>query len=95
LVTRCPCHFPSDVQRYTAVADYSFGEQDPYLEDQYNVIVFSSQGDIPQCKCLANGDLDGDTYLVIWDQELFKHTFDCIHPNQRQPQLHSSIGHLE
>ena len=43
LVTRSPCHFPSDLQAFTAVENYAVREQ--FLDDNYNVIVFSSQGD--------------------------------------------------
>ena len=41
-----------------------------FLEDQYNVIVFSAQGRRPQFNKMSNGDLDGDSYLVIWDEDL-------------------------
>lgn len=36
----------------------------------YNVVVFSTKGERPDQHKLSNGDLDGDTYMVVWDSEL-------------------------
>ena len=77
VISRSPCHLPSDVQCFNAVDVFNFGDEEALLSDHYNVIVFSSQGSMPQCKRLSNGDLDGDTYLAIWDQALTQH----IDPN--------------
>ncbi|ORX90712.1 RdRP-domain-containing protein [Basidiobolus meristosporus CBS 931.73] len=62
LVTRNPYLNPGDVHMVEAV-------DIPHLRSLVNCIVFSSQGerDLPsQC----NGDLDGDTYMTIWDKRL-------------------------
>ncbi|ORY08439.1 hypothetical protein K493DRAFT_295028 [Basidiobolus meristosporus CBS 931.73] len=62
LVTRNPYLKPGDVHMVEAV-------DIPHLRSLVNCIVFSSQGerDLPsQC----NGDLDGDTYMTIWDKRL-------------------------
>ena len=34
------------------------------------MIVFSTLGERPDFTKMSCGDLDGDTYLVIWDKEL-------------------------
>lgn len=49
------------------------------MHDNYNVVVFSSQGERPQCNKMSNGDLDGDTYFVCWDAELVSY-FDPDRP---------------
>ena len=36
----------------------------------YNTVVFSSRGTVPLFKKLAGGDLDGDTFLIIWERFL-------------------------
>ena len=45
LVTRNPCHFTSDLQRFTAVDNFEVRQQ--FLDDNFNVIVFSSKGTRP------------------------------------------------
>ena len=39
----------------------------PKLRHLYNVVVFSSAGLRPDQHKLSLGDLDGDTYSVMWD----------------------------
>ena len=70
-----------------AVDSYAFGD-DMYLEDQFNVIVFSAQGDRPQFNKMSNGDLDGDTYLAIWDEDLTKfiEPENCFEPDNNIPE---------
>ena len=40
VVTRAPCHLPSDIQCFKAVNNLAV--RDNYLRDNFNVIVFSS-----------------------------------------------------
>lgn len=61
LVTRHPTPEMKDIRRLKAV----YREE---LTDYVNVIVFSSKGQRPAQTEMANGDLDGDTYFVIYDQ---------------------------
>ena len=70
----------------TAVDEYEFGD-DKFLQDQYNVIVFSAKGSRPQCNKMSNGDLDGDTYLCIWDENLTESigTESCKEPESNYP----------
>jgi hypothetical protein len=72
LVTKNPCAHPGDVQKVTAV-DY------PELRHLYNVVVFPTVGNRPIQHMLSAGDLDGDTYMVIWDEDLVK-SFKENHP---------------
>lgn len=71
IMTRMPCHLPSDVQCFTAVDNLDVFANN--LHDNVNVVVFSSQGSFPSFNRMSNGDLDGDTYFVCWDQNLVKH----------------------
>lgn len=46
----------------------------PELRNQHcNVVVFSSKGDRPEQNKLSCGDLDGDSYLIIWEEDIMKH----------------------
>ena len=71
VVTRAPCHLPTDIQCFRAVDNLAV--RDNFLDDNFNVIVFSSQGERPSFNKMSNGDLDGDTYFACWDPELVKH----------------------
>lgn len=51
---------PGDVRVLTAVKRRELGHL-------FNVVVFSTKGDRPECNKMAGGDLDGDTYFVAWD----------------------------
>ena len=33
-----------------------------------NVVVFPTTGERPQQHMMSGGDLDGDVYMVIWDE---------------------------
>lgn len=37
-----------------------------------NVIVFSQKGSRPTQHKMSGGDLDGDVYMAIWDQEIME-----------------------
>ena len=63
LVTKNPCSHPGDIQKVKAV-------NIPELRHLYNVIVFSSAGVRPDQHKLSLGDLDGDTYSVLWDEDI-------------------------
>jgi len=49
------------------------------LHDLRDVIVFSQQGERPVPDMMGGGDLDGDLYFVIWDQNLI--------PNYQAPPI--------
>ncbi|OJJ83120.1 RNA dependent RNA polymerase [Aspergillus glaucus CBS 516.65] len=63
LVGRLPAHLPSDIQRRRAVWK-------PELRHFKDVIVFSTQGDMPLAHMLSGGDYDGDTPWICWDQKI-------------------------
>ncbi|XP_064466071.1 uncharacterized protein LOC135377522 isoform X2 [Ornithodoros turicata] len=64
LVTKCPCLHPGDVRKFTAV-------DVPELHAIRDCIVFPSKGDRPHPNEMAGSDLDGDEYIVIWEEDLF------------------------
>ena len=63
IVTRNPCLHPGDIRVATAV-------DEPLLHHLVDCVAFSTQGyrDLPNM--CAGGDLDGDQYTLIWDQDL-------------------------
>lgn len=63
LVGRLPAHLPSDIQRRHAVWK-------PELRHFKDVIVFSTQGNMPLAHMLSGGDYDGDTPWICWDQKI-------------------------
>lgn len=68
IVTKNPCSHPGDIRLLKTV-----GENDPrfhQLRDYINVIVFSRKGYRPEQHKMSGGDLDGDCYMVMWDEEL-------------------------
>jgi len=66
LVTRNPCTHPGDIRLLKCV-------DRPQLRYLFNVVVFSSKGERPQCNMMSGGDLDGDVYFVTWDKELLSY----------------------
>ncbi|KAK8121515.1 RNA-dependent RNA polymerase SHL2 [Apiospora kogelbergensis] len=65
LVSRCPAHLPSDIQKVTAV----FKKELRHLRD---VVVFPTTGSEPLANTLSGGDYDGDKAWVCWDAEIVK-----------------------
>ncbi|KAF7865345.1 hypothetical protein EAF04_006322 [Stromatinia cepivora] len=60
LVARNPAHYPSDIQRVTAVSKHELR----HLKD---VVVFSTKGYPSLADKLSGGDYDGDIAWVCWD----------------------------
>lgn len=65
-VTRSPALHPGDVQLVQAVSP----PQTSALWELCNCIVFSQQGSRDLPSMLSGGDLDGDLYNIIYDEEL-------------------------
>lgn len=64
LLARNPSLHPGDVRVVKAI-------DVPALHHMCDVVVFPTTGDRDLTSMCSGGDLDGDDYLVIWDQELF------------------------
>ncbi|KAJ3104277.1 hypothetical protein HDU96_008981 [Phlyctochytrium bullatum] len=69
-VTRNPCYHPGDVVLLQAV-------EAPGLEFLRDVLVFSVKGRRPAADRCSGGDLDGDTFLVIWEEEIVGRLRPC------------------
>ncbi|MCJ1227023.1 hypothetical protein MMC12_003678 [Toensbergia leucococca] len=67
VITRCPALHPGDVQLVDAVNIPS----DSPLGALQNCVVFSSQGQRDLPSMLSGGDLDGDLYNIIFDENLY------------------------
>jgi hypothetical protein len=65
IVTRSPALHPGDIQFATNVIPPAHH----LLRELRNCIVFSQKGTRDLPSCLSGGDLDGDIYNVIWDEE--------------------------
>jgi RNA-dependent RNA polymerase len=63
IVGRNPSLHPGDIRVVEAV-------DVPALRHLHNVVVFSQLGDRDVPSMLSGGDLDGDDFFVIWDQDL-------------------------
>lgn len=42
----------------------------PFADKLVDVIIFSTEGDIPTCTKMSGSDYDGDHYFVCWDKRL-------------------------
>lgn len=68
LLSRSPCLMPGDIQKAKAVAmpkTYT----DTYTKLK-NTVVFSAKGQRPLADCLGGGDLDGDQFYIIHEEDL-------------------------
>ena len=62
-ITKSPMYHLGDIQYVTAV-------EHPKLQHLYDVIVFPRLGSRPIPDKIGGGDLDGDMYVVFWDEAL-------------------------
>lgn len=70
IVNRSPSYAPGDIRVLEAVKPPS---TDNCFRKMSNVILFATQGNRPDPDKMSGGDLDGDKYLVIWDQRLLQY----------------------
>ena len=66
-VSRFPCLAPADVRVLRAADPDTLADSVKALR---NVIVFPRVGEIPEPCKMSGGDLDGDIYLLTWDESL-------------------------
>ncbi|KAI8803026.1 RNA dependent RNA polymerase-domain-containing protein [Cladochytrium replicatum] len=62
-IMRSPCLHPGDIQVVEGV-------DVPELHHLLDVVAFSQNGPRPLPNMLSGGDLDGDTFLMCWDERL-------------------------
>jgi hypothetical protein len=65
IVTRSPALHPGDIQ----IVHQTTPPQGHPLRNLQNCIVFSQKGERDLPSMLSGGDLDGDIYNIIWDEE--------------------------
>lgn len=70
LITKNPCVHPGDVRKVSTLTHEKDPERFNQMSHLYNVIVFSTKGTRPLQNMMSAGDLDGDVYMVIWDEQL-------------------------
>ncbi|CDW74505.1 rna-directed rna polymerase [Stylonychia lemnae] len=68
IVTKNPCSHPGDIRLLTAIGPED--ERCQVFEELINVIVFPSKGYRPEQHKMSGGDLDGDVYMCIWDDQI-------------------------
>jgi hypothetical protein len=72
IITRSPALHPGDIQIAVNILPL---DHHP-LRALRNCIVFSQKGERDLPSCLSGGDLDGDIYSIIWDQDAVR---QCQH----------------
>ncbi|KAI9668336.1 MAG: hypothetical protein M1829_005540 [Trizodia sp. TS-e1964] len=78
IVARNPSLHPGDIRVVRAV-------DNPNLQHMKNVVVFPQTGDRDVPGMCSGGDLDGDDYLIIWDNELIPREWDHPSMNYEAP----------
>jgi hypothetical protein len=75
-VTRFPCIKPSDGRVFPALRHKPNGMSDDDFTElstlPFGAIIFSSHGIEPMPRLVADGDLDGDYYFVLWQGNLIQ-----------------------
>ncbi|KAJ6117399.1 hypothetical protein N7512_007124, partial [Penicillium capsulatum] len=85
IVARNPSLHPGDIRVVRAV-------NRPELRHFYDVIVFPQTGDRDIPSMCSGGDLDGDDYLVLWDQGMIPKSWD-IEPMAYTRQKELELDH--
>ncbi|XP_066921264.1 uncharacterized protein [Clytia hemisphaerica] len=69
IVCRSPSYSPGDIQILQAVSPPA-----DFPKEMKNVILFATKGNRPVADKMSGGDLDGDSYLVVWDKRFLKYS---------------------
>lgn len=70
IITKNPCVHPGDIRKVRTLTKEVDAERFSKLSHLYNVVVFPTKGERPLQNMMSGGDLDGDVYMVIWDEQL-------------------------
>ncbi|KAG8764504.1 hypothetical protein FRC12_008067 [Ceratobasidium sp. 428] len=65
IVSRNPCVQKSDARKVTAVENYKL-----WSLGYHGAVVFSTQGNFHLASLLSGGDYDGDSVVLIWDEDI-------------------------
>ncbi|KAI8830172.1 RNA dependent RNA polymerase-domain-containing protein [Chytriomyces cf. hyalinus JEL632] len=84
LVVRNPCYHPGDIILLKAV-------QVQDLSHLVDVVVFSTKGARPPADMSSGGDLDGDTFIVIWDKQIVSPVRNFTPFDYRQSSIQATI----
>ncbi|KAI5272997.1 RdRP-domain-containing protein [Aureobasidium subglaciale] len=90
LLARNPSLHPGDIRVVKAVDCKA-------LKHLKNIVVLPQQGERPLANMCAGGDLDGDDYLVMWDDDLLppKSRWECEPMNYDPPTPVTCIGAVQ
>jgi hypothetical protein len=87
-VTRDPCTEPKDGQVLKRIVVKPNGMSDANWKEicswHFGLILFAKPDpeDVPIPEILANGDLDGDLYLVLWDTQILSEVDERLYPDE-------------
>ena len=85
MLTRNPALHPGDARAVLAI-------DVPELRHLTNCVVFPQTGDRDLASMCSGGDLDGDDYLVIWDQDLIPQELSPTPMNYTAPEPQRSLS---
>ncbi|KAG0147330.1 hypothetical protein CROQUDRAFT_132599 [Cronartium quercuum f. sp. fusiforme G11] len=86
LIMRHPCMLPTDIRKVTAV-------RHPVLSKYKDMVILPIKGKRSLASILNGGDLDGDSVLVIWNQDFTKNFRNAKLKHSRSPFKNEKLFH--